>query len=104
MNAGASSAHIAQWDSDWKRRPAIEDHTRTMATLCRIRYLANAFTWAQALLPYPRGFQRCAGDSGCVTPVSSHVLAVTVIGPGRTSTVKDHNRQAHWLITGCKSA
>jgi hypothetical protein len=61
-------------------------------------------TRAQALLPCPRGFHSGAGDSGCVTPVSSHARAVTVIGPGRAFTVIDHNRQAHWLITGCKSA
>jgi hypothetical protein len=45
-------------------------------------YLADALMWAQALLPYPRGFHRCAGDSGCVTPVSSQARAVTLSGPG----------------------
>ena len=61
-------------------------------------------TRAHALLPYPRGFHNDAGDSGCVTPVSSHALAVRLIGPGPTSTVIDHSGQDHGLITGCRSA
>jgi hypothetical protein len=40
----------------------------------------------------PRGSQRCAGDSDCVTLVSSQARAVTPIDPGRASTVKDHKR------------
>jgi hypothetical protein len=40
--------------------------------------MADAVMWAQALLPYPRGFHSDAGDSGWVTPVSSHARAVTL--------------------------
>src|SRR5258708_10646550 len=69
-----------------------------------LRHTIVKSTRAHALLPYPRGFHNDAGDSGCVTPVSSHARAVTLIGPGRTSTVIDHSRQDHGLMTGCRSA
>ena len=56
--------------------------------------MADAAMWAQALLPYPRGFHSDAGDSGCVTPVSSQARAVRLSGPGSTSTVSDHSDHA----------
>ena len=69
-----------------------------------IRYRADTLTWAQALLPYPRGFHNEAGDSEWVTPVSSHARAVTLSGPGWVPTVIDHCRQAHRLIAGSRLA
>src|SRR6201993_4490887 len=61
-------------------------------------------TRAQALLAYPRGFHSDAGNSGCVTPVSSQARAVTLRGPGSTCTVSDQGRHAQRLGAGCRMA